>query len=329
MTTNLTASNTVVLYLTVVQRQLNQNLSILLGIGLLGNMTSCIIFLQKELRHNAVSLLFTAASIFNIIVLTYGISYSLYSIDNISLDTYSIIFCKLRLYIRHIFLMTVRSYIILACVACFALSSSRTNLRSLCRPQYVKTAIVVVPLIWPLIAIHMPILTIIRNNQCVNIDSYVLPFAIYFFLIVGIFPIILMVLFTLLTMNNLRRLHHRIQPTIVTPTRLKSRDRQFIRMLSSLVIMYVVTNLFYPTNVLYTAITHWSIKSLERIAIESIITSITSNYILYINNISPFFLFVCSSAAYRRVFYRVIYNCVGYLPMISTLTEQNRRERTI
>lgn len=181
MATNITSTNSFVLYLSIVQQQVNRSLVTLLVLGVLGNMASCTVFLQKELRQNAVSLLFTAASIFNIIVLIYGISYSLYTVDHVSVETYSVIFCKLRLYIRHILLMTVRSYIVLACVACFAISSSRTNLRLLCRPGYVKTAIIAVPFVWPLIALHMPLLTVLRKNQCVNVDSYVLPFAIFFF----------------------------------------------------------------------------------------------------------------------------------------------------
>lgn len=138
-----------------------------------------------------------------------------------------------------------------------------------------------------------------------------------------------MVIFTLLTMNNLRVLYHRIQTSIATPMRFKSRDRQFIRMLSALVLMYVVTNLFYPTNVLYSAITYWSVKNSERVAIESLIFSVTSNYILYINNVSPFFLFISSSAALRRLFFRVIQKYKRYLSIISTITEQNRLQRTV
>ncbi|CAF1340890.1 unnamed protein product [Adineta steineri] len=274
--TNLTSSNTYVIYLSLVVKQLTLSLIIPLILGVVGNLSSCIVFRQKQFRSNGMSLLFTAASFFNIIVLVYGIGTSLYTLDHISPDTYSIVFCKIRLYVRHIFLMIVRSYIILACVAAFALSSSKTTLRSLCQPRYVKWAIVGVPFVWPLIALHMPLLTIIENNQCVNIDSYIFPFAIYFFLIVGVIPVFLMTLFIFLTIRNLRLLHNRIQSSIATPVKFKSRDRQFIRMLSALVLMYISTNLFYPTNVLYSAITHWTNKSSERIAIESIISSVTT-----------------------------------------------------
>ena len=317
MATNATSSNTLVVYLGVLQKQVTRSLVCLLILGLLGNLASCTVFRQKELRSNAMSVLFTAASIFNMIVLVYGISVSSYAVDHVSPDTYSMVFCKVRLYIRHILLMIVRSYVVLACAACFALSSSRTSLRSLCQPRYVKWAVIAVPFVWPLIALHMPFFTIIRHNQCVSVDSYVLPFAIYFFLIVGVFPVLLMGLFTLLTIKNLRLLHRRIQPSIATPPRLKSRDQQFIRMLSALVLMYLVTNLFYPTNVLYSAITYWLVKSPERVAIESIIFSVTSNYVLYINNVSPFFLFISSSAAFRQLFRRVVFRYTRHFVRIS------------
>jgi hypothetical protein len=333
MSINTTLSNSLINSLNLIEKQIIYSLVIILILGLFGNFGSLIVFSQKELRSNGISLLFLSASIFNIIVLIYGIGTSLYSVNNVSPDTYSIVFCKFHLYIRHILLMIVRSYIIFACAASFSLSSSRANLRSLCQPRFIKWIIICVPLVWPLIALHMPFLTIIKNNRCVNIDSYVLPFGIYFFLIVGIFPIILMVLFLLLTKNNLRLLHRRIQPSISGSMRLKSRDQQFIRMLSALVIMYIITNLFYPTNVLYSAITYWNNKSGERVAIESLILSLTSNHILYINNVSPFYLFIYSSAKFRKLFFTVIYkyttriinrtNRIRPLPSIIVLTEHN------
>ena len=306
MASNATQVNSLLVYLANTQKQLTRSLSVLLAVGLLGNSLSLLVFREKKLRSNAVALLFSAASVFNILVLVYGIGTSLYGVDHVSPDTYSIVFCKLRLYLRHILLMIVRSYIVLACAASFGLSSSRASFRALCQPRLVTRAIVAVPFVWPLLAFHMPIWSTLRRNQCVNIDPYVLPFAVYFFLIVGVIPVLLMSFFILLTINNLRHLHRRAQASIRGPRRWKSRDQQFIRMLSALVIMYAVTNLFFPSNSLYSAITYWLAKSPERLAIESLVFSVTSNYILYINNISPFFLFFLSSGSFREVLFRVL-----------------------
>ncbi|CAF1146122.1 unnamed protein product [Adineta ricciae] len=275
MTTNATTSF-LVTHLASIQTQITRCLAIPLVLGIFGNSASCMVFGQKQLRSSGVSRFFIAASTFNIIVLIYGVGTSFYALDHVSPDTYSLTFCKLRLYIRHILLMIVRSYIILACIASFGISSPHTSLRSLCQPRYVNWAIVLVPPAWPLIAIHMTFFNTIQKSQCVNIESYVIPFGIYFFLVVGLLPVVLMVIFISLTTRNLRRLHHRVRATVLRPARLQSRDRHFIRMLQGLVLMYVITNLFYPVNVLYSAATHWTAKSAERTAIEAIIFSITS-----------------------------------------------------
>jgi hypothetical protein len=309
MAGNITVTNSLVSHLTITQKQLTQCLSVFLVFGVVGNTLSLVVFRQRKLRSNAIALLFSAASIFNMLVLIYGIGTSLYAVDHVSPDTYSIVFCKLRLYLRHILLMIVRSYIILACAASFALSSSRAFFRAWCQPRYVNRAIIVVPLVWPVIAFHMPIWSTLRRNQCVNIDPYVLPFAIYFFLIVGVIPVILMCFFILLTINNLHGLHRRAQASVKAPLRWRSRDQQFIRMLCALVIMYATTNLFFPSNSLYLAITTWLAKSPERVAIESLIFNVTSNYILYINNISPFYLFFVSSASFRQSLFRILRAC--------------------
>lgn len=305
-TTNGTTSSTLITDLANVQKQLIRSLAVPLALGLVGNIASCLVFSQKQFRANAISLLFTAAAIFNIVVLVYGIGTSFYSLGHTSPETYSLVFCKLRLYIRHIFLMIVRTYITLACMASYALSSLETRIRFLFHWRYVKRIVLIVPFLWPLIALHMPFFTTIRRQQCVNDDDYVLPFAVYFFLIVGVLPVLLMVVFIALTIRNLHLLHRRMQLSVIQSSKLKSRDRQFIRMLSALVLMYAFTNLFYPANVLYSAVTYWTEKSAERAAIESIVFSVTSNYVLYINNVSPFFLFVGSSAAFRQSFYRLV-----------------------
>ena len=308
-------------YLKLIEDEMIRCLSIVLIIGLIGNMFSYIVFNDKEYRLSGISLLFRSASIFNIIVLIYGIGVSFYSVNNINPEKSSFIFCKIRLYIRHILLMIVRSYIVLACFGSFCLTSSKLVYRSLFEIRYVRWYVGIIPLLWPLIALHMPLLTNLNKNKCRNVDQYVLIFGIYFFTIVGIIPLLLMILFILLTINNLRVINRRIRPSVVNGNsmKLKSRDQQFIRMLLSLVIMYLITNLIYPLNVLYMSLTDSSIKNEKRVRIESLIITITSNYILYINNISPFFLFFISSKSFRRSFYRFYYKFIHFLRLKITL----------
>lgn len=300
METNTSSLTDLTVVLNVVHKNLTLSLSILLFIGLVGNSMNFIVFRQLKLQKNPIALLFSASAIFNIIVLIYGIGTSLYTVNHVNPEIYSLPYCKLRLYLRHVLLMIVRAYIVLACASSFALSSTQNSIRLLCQIRNIKVLILIVPLVSPLIAFHMPIWTSIENDRCVTNESYIIPFAVYFFLIVGVLPIFLMILFIILTIKNLTSLHNRVQTAFVSLKRIRSRDRQFIKMLSSLVLMYITTNMFFPINTFYMSVTYWTPKSAQRIAIESIIYSITSNHILYINNISPFFLFSLSSSAFRK-----------------------------
>lgn len=317
--TNTTRSSVLAMYMNYLQKQLSLSLSVMLVIGFLGNLVSFIIFRRQNLRRNAMALLFSASSIFNILVLVFGIGTSLYAVDRANPETTSATYCKLRGYIRHVLLMSVRGYIILACAASFALSSPKHSTRILCQTKFVKTMIIIVPLLSIVIAAHIPIWTTLQQNRCVMMDSYVIVYAIYFLLVVGIIPVVLMAFFILLTSQNLKKLHFPADNPVHVPVRIRRKDQQFIRMLASLVIMYVVTNIYFPANTFYMSVTYWTDKNPDRIFIESIIFSITSNYILYINNISPFFLFLLSSSTFRKSLRELLMNQVLGLVM-----QQNR-----
>lgn len=290
-----------------IQNGFTRSLILLLLLGISGNLLSYFIFREKRFENNPISLFFSAASIFNIIVLIYGISFTLYIIDHSNPENSSNFFCQIRSYLRHVFLMIVRTYITCACVSSYLLTSTKTKLRSLCQGKYVKIVIGCVPLMWLIIPFHLIIWNRIENGKCLQHSSYVLPFGIYFLLIVGILPVLFMSLFTGLTIRNLRYLHRRIQSSFSVSQRIHSKDRQFIRMLVALVIMYILTNLFFPTNTLYLSLTHSSEKSIERVALESLIFSLTSNHILYINNVSPFFLFYFSSSTFRQCVHQFLF----------------------
>ena len=69
MSTNTTQVNHFVVNLSNVQKQLTRGLAVLLVLSLFGNSFSLLVFRQRKLRLNAIALLFSAASVFNILVL--------------------------------------------------------------------------------------------------------------------------------------------------------------------------------------------------------------------------------------------------------------------
>ncbi|UJR14164.1 hypothetical protein I4U23_001159 [Adineta vaga] len=152
----------------------------------------------------------------------------------------------------------------------------------------------------------MPFYRYIHNNVCETANTYQYIFSIYLFIVSGILSPMLMIIFSLLTLSNLNRLHRRVQPTNnnLNPSFcLLRRDIQLIRMLLGHVAVYMITTFLYPINMLYLAITFNSAdKSSERKTIESFITFQTNHFLFYFNNIAPFFTYYLTSSTFRKEF---------------------------
>jgi hypothetical protein len=110
--------------------------------------------------------------------------------------------------------------------------------------------------------------------------SYAFFYAIYSMIVIGIVPLVLMIVFSLLAWHNLQLIRSRVTP-MDQPTRnrnIHKRDRDLMRMLSGEVFVYCLTTIPYPINLIYSVSTS-SIaahKSSTRIAIESLIGYIVS-----------------------------------------------------
>jgi len=124
-------------------------------------------------------------------------------------------------------------------------------------------------------------------------------FSIYLVIIAGIISPILMIIFIYFTLKNLKVLHQPRQILNNQSLRLTKRDSQLIRMLLLHVIIYIITTSLYPINMFYEAITQNINKSLERLSIENFILFQTTNFIFYLNNISPFFVYYFVSLTFR------------------------------
>jgi hypothetical protein len=297
-------SSSLVIILPIMQKYMSILMIILLLIGIFANIITCIIFLQVKYRKNACSLFCAATSGVNIFILIQAIVGTMLSLILITdPENSNLIYCKTRLYIRHALIMINRSSTILSCASCFALSSERTRFRLLIKRTYLsKRLIIFLCFFWFLFCSHVCIFTTLTNNRCIMIGNYAFIFSIYMFILAGSISPILMILFSLLTLWNLKRLHQRIR-SINNNLHLHRRDFQLIRMLLTHIIVYLITTVLYPINLLYTALTEYNEnKSLERIAIEAFFTFQTSNFLFYLNNVAPFFTYCCTSVTFRAEF---------------------------
>lgn len=296
--------------LALIQQYLTIVLGVLLVVGVIGNILNCLVFLRKKLRPNPCSIFFVAASIANITVMIYYITPTIYSTYNSPPENTNLVYCKIRLYIRNALLVISRSYLTLACVACYAQSSRNVRIRHFCRYRNVLRVVFIVPIIWFIIPLHIPMLTSIQNGKCLMWEgAAALYHSIYICFVAAILPTSLMIIFSLLAYRNLRRMLRNIHPINneqrLSPTygriRLHHNDRQLSKMLFVQIIVYMIFTISYPIQTIYNATTLiiGGIKSDERIAIENFILFITSAFLLNFYSAASFFIFLTSSA-FRR-----------------------------
>jgi hypothetical protein len=149
----------------------------------------------------------------------------------------------------------------------------------------------------------------------------------------GIFPPLLILIFTLLVMRTLKQLRSRVQPITTTTTEtgsrnqsmkivLRKRDRDLIKMLVIEVMFYFITTLPFSIYLIYKMITNNLRKSEERQQIESFINYITQSFIMYLNTALPFYIYIATSPAFRRQCKQFIIQIYAFI-----IRKQIRKER--
>lgn len=286
-------------YLIDIQQNMTWSMMIFLILGTIGNICNCFIFLQKTLQSNPCSHYLLVSSIANIIALTFSLPTGLYATTQTNPNTYSLIYCKLRLYIYHTLLMISRYLIIFACIDRVCISSRKVSIRNFSQIRLARILSIITIIIWFIATIHIPIMNTIQSGYCIMPGIYNLIFSIYAVIFAGIIPPILMSIFSLITLHNLYSIH---TINIQRNHLMRQRDFHLTRMLTAQVIVYILTTTPYPLNTLYAAITHSQIKSIDQQAIESFIYFITSTFLLFINPSISFYIYIATSKAFRTEF---------------------------
>lgn len=311
-------------FLAIIQQNLTRyGMSSYLTLGNIGNVVNIIIFCQKQHRRNSCSLYLLTASFINIFIINYGMIPTLYSLDHPNPELYSMIFCKLRLYFLHSALMISRSMVVLACIDRFALSSSSERLRLFCQPKVAFHTIIGILMAWPILALHIPILLRLESGRCTTFGLYSVIYSSYSFLVAGILPPTLMIIFGFKTIRNLNLIRRRIRPNDnENPFRIKRQDYSLMVMLMWEVIVYLISTAPYPIQTLYLTVTSGVSKSILRLQIESFITYIAYSFLIYINSSSTFYIYYNTSRSYRheckRVFTRIRRQLISIVRVRST-----------
>ena len=295
--------------LNIIQGYLTITLGCLLVVGVIGNSLNCLVFLRKRLRSNPCSIFFVAASFANIIVLIYYLIPTIYSTYNSpALENIDIFYCKIRLYLRNILLVTSRTYLAFACAAYYAQTSRSIRVRQLFQQKRTLKIVFIVPCIWLIIPIHIPIFTYIQNGKCqMWLSAAALYHSIYICFVAAILPTSLMAIFNLLAYKNLQKMLRNIHPNMtheellnsqIERIRLSKNDRQLSKMLFIQIIVYMIFTITYPIQTVYNAIIAiiGKTRSTERIAIENFTLFLTQAFLLNFYSATSFFIFLTSTA---------------------------------
>ncbi|CAF4507717.1 unnamed protein product, partial [Didymodactylos carnosus] len=155
--------------------------------------------------------------------------------------TWSDLFCKLRTYFWFVFNQWPRSFLILTCIDRFLITSSNTNYRQMSQKKHLRYIIPVNICLWLALSLHVPFYTLIINSSCVYLPGiYYILNTVYNLLTSAVFPILILSIFSLLIINNVRQQRRRIQSLVVKRQYQKQRrEEQMVLMLLSHVVIYI------------------------------------------------------------------------------------------
>jgi len=276
-------------------------------LGCTGNAYVVFVFLKN--RKNACAIFLLSAALMNIIYLAFSIPLTVYTYEYGDPSLNSMVLCKLRYYLFHIWGQMSRYFIVLACIDRFALTNMNANIRTFSQSYVAQYLIVITTIFWHLFAIHIVIMTTIKNGRCGYFDLYSTLNSIYVLIFVCLVPPVTMGIFGYLAFRNMKRLHTRVQTaeTVKTSVVIYRHDRNLLVMVLAEVLVYVVTMSLYPVIIFELAVTGSMAanKSLQQVQIENFILFI-AQFLIYINTSAPFYIYLIASKTFRNDFKETI-----------------------
>ncbi|CAF1104586.1 unnamed protein product [Adineta steineri] len=292
-------------------------LSIQLIVGTFGNLMNILIFTRRTLRNNPCSLYFLASSIGNIFFLYSSLLSRLLSSGwQIDFSNTSVLLCKLRIYFVYIFLSLDQWSIVLASFDRYLISSRNIRLRQLSNVSIARKIILITISLIFLIHFH----TLIWYTSyykgtvltCASLGQiYPIIFSIFFLIFTCLLPPIFMGIFGLLTILNIRKVRIQVVPqnNNVRNERLRTQDRELMKMLLIQVIVSIICTAPFAFDTLFNAIVANFTRSSSFIVINTFADTLARVFI-YFNPVVGFFIYTLAGPIFRietkRIFLRVI-----------------------
>lgn len=296
---------------------------ILIVIGSIGSILNLMVFTKDTLRKNPCTICFVVSNIINFLYFYLGLLLTTLAVGyNIDPSASNIIFCRFRYYIALVLACWGSSCLILASIDRTLITSSNTVTRRFSSRRLIGICMISIALFWILFHIHALILTEILQFGpnyfvCFYQPGAYTTFMTYYSLVInGSLPPLLMIIFGLWTVKNIRQVRRAIHHANSMNTRtiiigrahvVQSKDRQLIRMLLVDIVSYVICK--YPITIfyIYQQITQYQEKTIEQQVIEQSILQLTYFWYFIDNSISCYTNIIISKT-FRTELKRILLN---------------------
>ncbi len=255
--------------------------------GNIGNILNLIVFSHSKLRSSSVcSWYFLILSIVNLIAINTGYLTRILSYMGVSDPSRTVgWYCMSRVYISTLSLTLGRHFLCSIIVDRFLVTSTSVKLRRISSFKVAKWYIPMSVLCWMFFYVHIWIgySGYQNGSACKRREgAYTLFITVCSVTIDAILPIIVMITFSLLTLNNLnglRQRRNRIMPTTSNqPDRQEKNkiDKQLTLISLIQVLVYILFNTMNAGYALYSFITSEIIRSADQAATESFVSAIST-----------------------------------------------------
>ncbi|CAF0788469.1 unnamed protein product [Adineta ricciae] len=209
----------------------------------------------------------------------------------------SLLWCKLRSVCAQSSTLISLSIVCFAAIDQYFSTSYHPYLRRLSSPRTAQVSIIIVILLWILHGIPVAIFFEIRSSSGCNLyDLGMVNYVayVYYLFLTGMIPITISTLFAILAYRNVRRIIRR-----QIPIRRRKLDQQLTAMIMVRVAFLVVTTLPYVLQRIYSYVVYISKEDAVYRAVIQLVGAITIS-LFYMDYSGSFYLFLISSARYRR-----------------------------
>ncbi|CAF3691230.1 unnamed protein product [Rotaria sp. Silwood1] len=280
---------------------------IILFTGILGHMLNIFVLTHlKIFQGNPSAFYLIVESIVNLLQMMISFT-SRIAINGFANDLTqtSLVWCKLRqLFVQY---FTLVSLTIVCCSAIDQYLSTNYYpfIRQMSTIKLAKVLTIITMITWILHCIPVMIFFEIQSTYGCNIyNQHFLNYItyVYYLILTGTLPLIVSIFFSILAYRNVRRIvRHQM------PIRRRKLDQQLTAMIIVRVIFLVVMTLPYVIQRFYTLSTLVIKDSVIRKSIEELIGAVTFS-LFYLNFSGSFYLFLISSARFRRQVKHVLIN---------------------